>query len=265
MQKHEYHIEISRWPYCPKCWEYIRVLQFQRGAADSIVFKKQPFAYVLKMDREASSSAFPLLKILLWGEVIATSCQVQRFSKWLLWVWKARNVLYTSSNWIIEVDHNSQNSKKIFFFFQKYNQERMLAVKMKVINHGFQIFCFRYVPFRTDECIKADTLPACKWTNAYEATEVLDVAWQFCCKINPVTPERGVKIHLDKTIYTQTMCTCSNWKIPLSRPEMGNFICFYRSVLQNLDDAEVDDTLYAVSCRNYIQSLNIYFHFLKHV
>lgn len=42
---------------------------------------------------------------------------------------------------------------------------------------------------------QADILTACKWTSttAYQATEVLDVAWQFHCKINPVIWERGVK------------------------------------------------------------------------
>lgn len=38
--------------------------------------------------------------------------------------------------------------------------------------------------------------------------------------------------------------------------------CFYRFVSHNLDDGEVDDTSYAVTRRDYIQSLNTYFHFL---
>lgn len=47
---------------------------------------------------------------------------------------------------------------------------------------------------------------------------------------------------------------------------MGNIIDSYTFVLHNLDDAEVDDTSYVVSCRAFIcKSLNIYFGFLKHL
>lgn len=46
---------------------------------------------------------------------------------------------------------------------------------------------------------------------------------------------------------------------------MGNLICFYKFVLHNLDDADVDDTSYTVSCRHNMPSLSIYFHFLKHL
>lgn len=85
----------------------------------------------------------------------------------------------------------------------------------------------------------------------------------FAAKLTSDTGKKNQKYIWIKQYIHRPRVHVQTEKIPWSRTEMGNFKCFYRFVLHNLDDAEADDTSYAVTCRDYIQLLNTYFHFLK--